>query len=235
MGARFPDSQGAYYEAGRIFYEDKWETLYLFRGMNHNPWWHGFYKRCRVKNFPCNYVFAYIFETQLANEMKTKKAVAMPKNSAHATVARYIKDSIGRIDWKRHYHDTVPTREQKRAFMWGMAMHSLADAFAHSTCYKTTKERIVHKKDKNGKEIGADNINLCDGQRWKHAQKAVEESIQKYLGKDKNKAPLSGTYKEFSVSKGATKYLLINIKQYIIEVAGIKAGNAYNNVSINKN
>ena len=226
MGARFPDSQGAYYEAGRIFYEDKWETLYLFRGMNHNPWWHGFYKRCRVKNFPCNYVFAYIFETQLANEMKTKKAVAMPKNSAHATVAKYIKDSIGRIDWKRHYHDTVPTREQKRAFMWGMAMHSLADAFAHSTCYKNGK-RITHTRD------AADNTNDYQDQRWKHAEKAVNAAIRRYhQGTEKN--PLPGTYKEFSAARDATKYRMINIKQYVTEVSNASEGKKYQNVSISK-
>lgn len=226
MGARFPDSQGGYYEAGRIKENGNWKTLYLFRGMKHNPWWHGYYKRSLVKKFPCNYVFAYIFETQLANEMKTPKAVAMPKNSALATVARYIKDSIGRIDWKRHYHDTVPTRDQKRAFMWGMAMHSLADAFAHSTCYKNGI-RITHDDD------AADNTNDYRDQRWKHAIKAVNAAIQRYhQGTEKNPSP--GTYKEFSAVRDATKYRMINIKQYITEVSNALEGKKYQNVSISK-
>lgn len=47
------------------------------------------------------------------------------------------------------------TNARKRAFCWGIAIHSLADAFAHSTCY-TNGKAIIH-----GNNDAADNIEIA--------------------------------------------------------------------------
>lgn len=105
-------------------------------------------------------------------------------------------------------------------------MHSLADAFAHSTCYKNGK-RITHTGD------AADDTNDYQDQRWKHATKAVNAAIRRYH-QGTEKSPSPGTYKEFSAARDATKYRMINIKQYITEVSNASEGKKYQNVSISK-
>ena len=219
LGARFPDTTVEYYKSGLA---DNGKQLYIFQGMEFNPWWHGYYRRNIKGQYLCNYVAAYIYETRLANEMKTKTVAAIP-NGLSDSIAKEIRNDIGLIDWKRHYNGGIPTNGTKRAFIWGMAIHNLADSFAHSTCYKGTTDRILHPE--------ADKIDVGNKQRWNHAAKAVSAAVGQYMN---SKQP-SGTFNEFSIIKSASEYKMINIKNNISAVAGDTEGKKYNSVSVTKN
>lgn len=93
--------------------------------------------------------------------MKTKKVANAPLGLT-SDIESEIKYDLGSLDWQRSY-GYIPTGETERAFVWGMALHSLADAFAHSVF--VNGHVITH-------DTGADNINTCK-QRWDHAKIAV--------------------------------------------------------------
>lgn len=216
-GARYPDLENQLMEEGK---EINGKKLYIFAGMCHNPWWHGYYQRAHVQNksgayqgdYYNNYVACYIYLTRLANEFVRGSIVGVP-GGISTTVKNEIKRDLGKIDWVREF-GYVPTSGTKRAFVWGMALHSLGDAYAHSTW--TKKNGVISHSE------GADNNNFIS-QRWKHAKQAVNAAITKYkLG-----ANASGTYNEFASAKNATDYKMVNLYKYITEVAGQKTAKQY--------
>lgn len=222
-GARYPDTESDLLLDGK---EINGKKLYVFAGMCHNPWWHGYYQKAEVKNkagnyegkYFNNYVASYIYLTRLANEFK-KGGVASVPNGVTATIKNEIKNDVGKIDWVRLY-GYVPSSGTKRAFVWGMALHSLADSFAHSTWTKKYGV-ITHAPDED-----TDNVTVV-AQRWKHAKKAVDSAISKY----KSGESVSGTFSDYSIVKSATDYKMVNIYKYMKEVAGEKAAGAYSNKS----
>lgn len=221
-GARFPDTDAAcYYDGSEI----NGKKLYIFAGMSHNPWWHGYYQKSKVVKkdskyvykgeYYNNYVASYIYITRLANQLKTGKTAIVPGGISD-TVKNLIKNDVGKIDWKRQYGN-IPSKGTKRAFVWGMALHTLADSFAHSTC------------DMNGNVIKHPDSDYTTtiSQRWNHAGKAVISAVKKYeLGES-----ASGKFSDFEIVKQATNYKMITIQKYMKEVAGEKTVNAYSKVS----
>ena len=148
--------------------------------------------------------------------MKTHKTANVPGGITE-TVKQEIKNDIGAIDWKREYGNT-PTDGEKRAFIWGMALHSLADAFAHSV-YVDGKV-ITHS-------AGADKTDYHK-HRGNHAQKAGESAMEK----DK-KDNTCGTYGDFDIAKSATDYKMINIKDYMTDVMDSRIASGYSSVNVN--
>lgn len=217
-GARFPDTEAACYYDGS---EMNGKKLYIFAGMCHNPWWHGYYQKSKLvkKNadyvykgeYYNNYVASYIYITRLANQLKSGKTAIVPGGISDA-VKNLIKNDVGKIDWNRQYGN-IPSKGTKRAFVWGMALHTLADSFAHSTC-DTAGNVIIHPY--------SDDLTTIS-QRWNHAGKAVNSAVQKYESGES----ASGTFSDYAIVKQATKYKMVNIQKYMKEVAGEKTANAY--------
>lgn len=216
-GARFPDIKDPYLDGSVLGVQ-----MYRFAGMMHNPWWHGYYQKGKVVgNNPKyegeyfnNYVACYIYITRLANEMKTKKVANAPLGLT-SDIESEIKYDLGSLDWQRSY-GYIPTGETERAFVWGMALHSLADAFAHSVF--VNGHVITH-------DTGADNINTCK-QRWNHAKIAVDSGMEMF-----KKGNSSGTYKEFNIVKQASSYKMVNIKKHMNSLAGNSVASGYSAVN----
>ena len=112
-GARFNDDTSKRYITGK---DEDGKSLYRYQGMKNNPWWHGYYKKEKKGDYLCNYVAAYVYETRLANAIKTG---ASPKHTGLSDkIKKEIDDDIAKIDWKTIF-DRVPSKSEKRQFLWG--------------------------------------------------------------------------------------------------------------------
>ena len=221
-GARFPDTEDYYIEGTNVLGKKN----YVFAGMGRNPWWHGYYQKAEkdkqenmIGEYKNNYVACYIYITRLANQLKSGKTALVP-NGITDTIKNQIKGDIGRIEWQRQYGDT-PTKGEKRAFVWGMAIHSLTDTFAHSAYNVSTKKVIKHTE--------SDKVEYKPT-RLQHAKKAALAAMEIYkLGEI-----ASGTFSQYSAVKNATEYKLVNLEEYMTQVAGANIGTQYKSVSKTK-
>lgn len=205
-GARYPDIDEAH------------------KGMTLNPWWHGYWqkKSGSTRQYTVNYVASYIYISRLANMQRYAGPVQVPSGVSN-TVASQIKNDIEAIKWSSEdaLGEKNPSDIKRRAFIWGMAIHSLADAFAHSAYRKVdgTYYAITHS---TGKYTGADDPNTVP-KRYDDAKEAVLLAIKKYEGSEQ-----SGTYAEFNpVTKGKDDYRLGNIYRYVLAVAGVSAASSF--------
>ncbi|MCR5797915.1 MAG: S8 family peptidase [Eubacterium sp.] len=174
-GARYPDTPGSCFEKLSI-----------------NPWWHGSY---RDKN---NYVASYVFATRIAKQFGNKKDISdasAPAGLTSKAKKDMIKD-VKSLDWKKLGMDT---KGKKRAFVWGMALYTLSDCFAHSVAYRDSKgiyHHLDHPKPicKNPQNGWADDTKQIS-QRFADAGNAVKCSLDKY---DKS-GNATGNYEEYRV------------------------------------
>ncbi|MBO5072882.1 MAG: hypothetical protein J6C32_07945, partial [Eubacterium sp.] len=122
-GARFNDSTKERYI--EHYGKTEKDNIYTFRGMLDNPWWHGYQKT--------NYVAAYIYETQLANRMQYGGTVSVPRGLS-GKVKKEIDEDLAVLKkyWSKELASGKVTKQAKRDFVWGMAIHTLTDTFAHS-------------------------------------------------------------------------------------------------------
>ena len=202
-GARFNDDTAKRYITGK---DENGDNLYRYQGMKNNPWWHGYYKKEKKGNYLCNYVAAYVYITRRANAMKTG---ASPKHTGLSDkIKKEIDDDISKIDWKTIF-GKVPSKSEKRQFLWGMAIHSLTDAFAHSSTVKG--KRIVHTKKESQ---NADNINYYP-ERWKCASKAATNALTLY-----NSPNAAGSWSNFYPVRSQDQFKLINIYENVKSTFG---------------
>lgn len=217
-GIRFPDEA-----------KKKNGDEYVFRGMTSNPAWHG--------HFKVNYIATFIFETKVADNVTASGGINdfYCPELTDQTQRTYIVKSVKDIEWDTDLKKNS-TQGQKRAFIWGMALHNLTDAFAHSTILVDGSERyyLSHK----GKYQAADKTTNAFGNRFKCAKKALDIAINDY---DNKRTP---TYKVFApvcktTSGGLNDWVngrmfeLINVYKYVKEVAGTQAAAPFGEVSGN--
>ena len=182
-------------------YPDEWIDT---KGMEANPWWHGFYKKKRGANQGLNnYIASYIFITRMANQIKDGGTASKP-GGLSGVAHKSIVNDIARIEWEKIFKKKA-SPGQKRAFVWGMAIHSLTDMFSH-TAYK------------NGEYMSHDSgqAHIRD-KRFDLAIAAKDLAMRKYSSSQH----YSGTVNEFSPIKQATSgYKFGNICKYVKEVTG---------------
>lgn len=212
-GARFPDTDEERYTINKA------ANYYVFAGMINNPWWHGFYKYNKT---PINYVATYIYETRLANQMTAGGTAQIP-NGLSSTFAADIRNDISRIQWDKEFKGETVTAGKKRAFLWGMAIHNMTDAYSHSTyAYLDNGWRYLAH---NGKYPYAHVEKSTYGTRYACARDAVKISMLEYNEKR------SGTYEVFlPASENAYEYTggenanwvfkMADIKRFVSEAAG---------------
>lgn len=222
-GARFSDNNARVYEEEK---NSKGESLSYFSGMTRNPWWHGYWKKMnsnKVTEYTSNYVACYIYISRLANKKRYGGTATVPSGMLN-NVKNAILSDIDKIDWENEYGEE-PSTAKKRAFMWGMAIHALADSFAHSA-YKEDNGVYRPITHGDGKITGADNTKQVE-QRYNHAREAVELAMKKYVSSDHP----SGTYREFDPAKKATGYKMRDMYKYVKDVEGADKANAFRNCS----
>ena len=163
-GARFPDTS-RYGD-----YEHR-----IFARMSLNPWWHGYYDT--------NYIKAVLYATRMGDAIYTHglgqegKADTLKYGSASE-----MRSDISKINWntelgrinKTYGKSQKDTKGFRRAFLWGMAIHSATDIFAHSV-YVNGK-RITHEND------DADKVKYIE-ERYKDANVIAKQMMNKYVAK----------------------------------------------------
>lgn len=168
-----------YVKKGAVF-SDKAKK---FDKASENPWWHGsgFFKGN-------NYVSAVIYNTRLADAYGISKnldTVEIPyKFSACAKEMRADLRSI--TNWKAILGAEV-TSGRKRAFIWGMAMHNLADVFAHDAYVKRNGKwvHLNHEIKFSKRGIPDADDTKVEETRFKAAKSAVDYALQIYDRKGK--------------------------------------------------
>ena len=123
-------------------------------GMTDHPQWHGYLWNGTADN---NYINCYIYLSRIANALYQSKnltttddsAISIPAtmtNSEHNGMKGIITSSgVGNLSWSTICSNaststiTVSNLAKNRmAFVYGMAMHTATDVFAHSTFYASS-------------------------------------------------------------------------------------------------
>ena len=157
-GARYPD------------------TVARFKGITDNPGWHGSYH--------VNYVAAYIYSTRMAEQLGKGNAASSASTVGGLSTAEK-NNMLGDVNSLNWSSIGMTTKGQKRAFVWGMAIHTATDAFAHSAFVKSGGAwcHLAHGKPNNGKSVNnyADNTGKYP-ERFQAAENVVGKIIAKYDG-----------------------------------------------------
>ena len=119
--------EGEVTKRGAVWPDNKESTV---RGMKDHPEFHGYYKK--------DYVNAYITMTKVAS--KLYKDGEFPKNKS--TFYSSIKKAAN-LGFKFH---NIKKKEDKANFVYGMALHTAADIFSHSTAGVKGNNRDSLKK-----------------------------------------------------------------------------------------
>jgi len=167
-GAVFPDRERSGWQGGGDY-----------------PEWHGVYKYydiCKV-----NYVACYELVTRIALKGGDTSSFTNYKKiyGINKTVFDWIVSSIdltwvGVSKWSTELSSYGNTAANRKYFLWGCALHILADTFAHSTRWKSGSAlgaQITHAKNPANNKAMADDIEYCPN-RYKVATKAVEYSLE---------------------------------------------------------
>lgn len=152
----------------------KWGMTYAdvskkMSGMTTHPYLHGFFAYASDGPVKSNYIVSYIYLTRCANvgaisaDKSGFQNLLEPLNKIDACLKNITfngKEEMndGRIHKVLNGYE--PTQKNKRRFLWGMAMHSAQDVFAHS-CYEKKNgkwKRITHKQV--GQKKRADDTSL---------------------------------------------------------------------------
>lgn len=224
-GARFPDITG---DNQKVSYNGVTYSFNFgvkepsdtrkFAGMTKNPWWHGYY----VDN---NYIQAAIYATHIADAIGTygdrNRAISIgyaKEQNMQASIELLYKNSsngwkYALLDMQKRNAGVQKAQNQgnsngfKRAFVWGMAIHTATDVYAHSARYKGTV--IKHTDLAND----ADNIDYIR-RRYDNAASVAGQMMNCYLNKRQLTAQDLATPGNYTHG-----YELINYADYIHTLA----------------
>ena len=227
-------SSNKYLKAGAKFNDNK-EKRYLvngtnmFYGMEAHPWWHGYYK-LKSKQEKCNYISTYIYETKWANYQLGNLPKPSLVNGLSKSQSAEIEKSINKINWNKELgtiSDKNALKRAKRAFIWGMAIHNLTDAFSHSTYVKIDgKYKYVAHDGLTGITAPPHNTSStkwAGKERFEAATVAANASYNMYA----KQTISAGTFSEFATARKAKNYKMANIYKYMEEVAGNLIASTY--------
>lgn len=129
----------------------------ILPGFTTYPQWHGFTsKQTGGSKVPCNYMASYIYITQKAaalNNGTTSLGGAVIPAIDKAAIDSAFKSNgvgdVGKTDWTNLLEGNSVTAKNKSLFVYGMALHTATDLYAHSTYYHPSGGFINH-------DLGAD-------------------------------------------------------------------------------
>lgn len=198
-GARFPDTSR---------YGD--EDHRVFARMTLNPWWHGYYET--------NYIKAVLYATRMGDAInKYGLGQQGQAETLGYSSATEMRNDIGEIKWSTelsrinstYNKSQKDTKGFRRAFIWGMAIHSATDIFAHSAYEGSTP--IKHTKNSRGK-LDADDPEKAH-ERFVDANTIAQQMMKKY----KAKAKLEVT--DLILPYGAITYKIRDLYRYVEEAS----------------
>ncbi len=162
-------------------------------GMTPNPWWHGYYTEGVYDN---NYIMSVIYATRMAKAIGDGRGVDAAattfSNGVQYAYAEDMKQDIKDFyneeekGWKyilarmkslnsgnKSAQQQGNTNGFKKAVVWGMAIHSATDIYAHSTQIGTGKGAITHEGG------AADNPDYCVW-RYIEATEVARQLMERY-------------------------------------------------------
>lgn len=151
-GARYPD------------------TVARFKGIDNNPGWHGSYH--------VNYVAAYIYATRMAEQLGKGSSASSASTVGGLSTAEKnnMLGDVNSINWSSI---GMTTNGKKRAFVWGMAIHTAADVFAHSAFVQSGGAWCHLAHGKNNDNDYADHTGKYP-ERFQAAENVVGKIVAKY-------------------------------------------------------
>lgn len=178
---------------GAVYQDGASNGLY---GMKKYPEWHGYF-RLEDKNEATNYVAVYRYLIKIGNEYGKGKDYTYVSRSdipglsltAYNRIREAFNPSGGadapKLDTviKQKYPKTTEYSKRK-AFVFGMAMHTATDTFAHST-YERASSTSDWKRIKHTNEITpprADNTGVKE-RRYKMALRVEKNVVYRFQGK----------------------------------------------------
>lgn len=181
----------------------KYADKYNLYGMRANPYFHGFYEGVTSGMVANNYVASYIFITRMAHSGIDKASVSGLQNATgyktYSTMKSKLKDFF--LKYPQVFNGEKDTEENRRYVLWGIAIHSASDVYAHSAFEKngSSWKWIQHPN--------ADIIKYCP-QRFEAAKKVVSKIISRYIavttltstGKRVPSGSNAGNYNQFVLS-----------------------------------
>lgn len=180
-------------------YPDKEESG--VKGMDNNPDFHGYYHSVNDGNERVNYLACYRFMIKIGNAYgKGKTYTAVVQSDIPGLTKRSynaIRVAFSKMNSKiKSYKST----DNRKAFVFGIAMHTATDAFAHSTFKYTNGKwsRITHNPKSNPP---ADNVNV-QPRRFTMAYRVERNNLYRYKGKRKD-VPVCHDFHAAGDTKGA--------------------------------
>ena len=222
-GIRFPDINS---------YKDKNGDC-IYATITKNPWWHGSYNT--------NYIMAFEYATKLADKIGNLSKWSKDKVSCVNSVstkgyshASKVKDDVKKLvnylDDSALLKGTAKTPGKIRAIIWGMAIHSATDVYAHSVF--VGNHHLDHEtKVVNGKKVPKDEWAVADD-KTEYSCRYYEDAANVAIRcMDKYKQNKSGDYTVFYVngSNGPKWYKIKDIVANVTEAENHHAGNMFKN------
>ena len=147
------------------------------KGLGSYPEWHGGYK-CN------NYIASYIYVTSLARAIQNNTEIntVYTPGVIGSTEKSHLLGAVTGINWNEVL--ATPSNQNKSLFVWGMAIHTATDVFAHSAwadVYCTIDKRTQWEHLDHGTHNGKADDPDSKPKRYETAALVARSSIKKYI------------------------------------------------------
>ncbi len=155
------------------------------KGLRSFPEWHGGYKSD-------NYIGSYIYVADLARAIQygTELRTVYAPGGIGGEEKKNLLNAVQNVDWNQML--PTPSTRNKVLFVWGMALHTATDSFAHNSwasvyCKVEKKqkwEHLDHSEKSSGEPVHngyADDIDRFPN-RYETASRVARKSLKKLVG-----------------------------------------------------
>ena len=137
-------------------------------GKGAHPQFHGYHAHITTdKNVYVNYIACYVMLSKMAVVYATQKNYADPAqgnwiNSAdYKALANAIGGGVGKLSWKQVLEKYTISQRNKALILYGMAIHTATDSFAHSAVFNNTRLTDKQGHVTSGDYAGSERLNAA--------------------------------------------------------------------------
>ena len=138
------------------------------KGKGAHPQFHGYHAHITTdKNVYVNYIACYVMLSKMAVVYATQKNYAEPAqgnwiNSAdYKALANAIGGGVGKLSWKQVLEKYTISQRNKALILYGMAIHTATDSFAHSAVFNNTRLTDKQGHVTSGDYAGSERLNAA--------------------------------------------------------------------------
>ena len=137
-------------------------------GKGAHPQFHGYHAHITTdKNVYVNYIACYVMLSKMAVVYATQKNYADPAqgnwiNSAdYKALTNAIGGGVGKLSWKQVLEKYTISQRNKALILYGMAIHTATDSFAHSAVFNNTRLTDKQGHVTSGDYAGSERLNAA--------------------------------------------------------------------------